>query len=298
LWWLGFEGVGCWDWFSQLSMPKSPELDRFILLAFRDAAALEAWHANGPQDELSRMRERVVGTVPPRATVLVATRGQEHLLDALTRPAWHFPQNGAGAYVPVTDSRALMVQLDELRARKADYLVIPKSSIVWLEGLPEFRRYLQLRYRAIAEEPERDGCIIYDLAEKDVFAPGGYFGHLDYLRLIRQIREVVSTIAPSESIVLVVSSGDDELLKLGGRQGWHFPRNEEGGYAGYYPPDSQAAIAHLEELRAKGAEYLVIPRTAFWWLDVYAEFGKHLESRYPILVRDNDACMIFALARA
>jgi tRNA (mo5U34)-methyltransferase len=296
LWWLGFDDVGCWNWFPQASIPNSPELDRFILLAFREGAALEAWHANGPRDELGRMRERVVGIVPPRATVLVATQGRERFLDALARPAWHFPQNGAGAHVPITDSRALMVQLDELRARNADYLVIPRSSVSWLDGLPDFRQYLQRRYRAIAGEPERDGCMIYDLAEKDAFAPGGYFPNFDYFRLVRQIRELVGTIAPSGSIVLVVSRGDDDLLKLDGSQGWHFPRNEQGGYLGHYPPDSATATAHLEELRAKGAEYLVIPRTAFWWLDHYAEFGEHLESRYPVLLRDDGTCMIFGLA--
>jgi tRNA (mo5U34)-methyltransferase len=298
LWWLGFEGVGYWNWFPQPSIPNSPELDRFVLLAFRDPAILEAWHANGPRDDLGRMRERVVGRVPPRATVLVASQGQEQLLDAVPRVAWHFPQNGAGTHVPVTDTRALMVQLDELRARKADYLVIPRSSMPWLDGLSDFRQYLQLRYTAITNEPERDGCIIYDLADKGALAPGGYFPDFDYFRLVRQIREMVATVAPPESIVLVVSRGDDELLKLDGSQGWHFPRNEDGGYPGHYPPDSATAIAHLEELRAKGAEYLLIPRTAFWWLEHYAEFGKHLESRYPALVRDDGTCMIFGLAES
>jgi SAM-dependent methyltransferase len=298
LWWLGFEGAACWDWFRQTSIPNTPELDRFILLAFRDAAALEAWHANGPQDELGRMRERVVGTVPPRATALVATEGHQRFLDALTRSAAHFPQDGAGAHVPVTNTRALMVQLDELRARKADYLVIPKSSMGWLEALPDFRRHLQQRFKAITEEPDRDGCVIYDLAEKDAFGPGGYFGSFDYRRLVRQVREMVGTVAASGSIVLVVSKGDDELLKLEGRQGWHFPQDADGNYASHHPPDSATAIAHLEELRGKGAEYLVIPRTEFWWLDHYGEFAQHLESRYPTLVRDDGTCMVFALAVA
>ena len=50
-----------------------------------------------------------------------------------------------------------MVQLDELRTRKAEYLVIPKSSITWLDSLPDFRQYLQRRFRVIADEAERDG---------------------------------------------------------------------------------------------------------------------------------------------
>jgi len=33
-------------------------------------------------------------------------------------------------------------------------------------------------------------------------------------------------------------------------------------------------------LRAKGGEYLLIPRTSFWWLEYYADFRRHLESSY------------------
>ena len=43
---------------------------------------------------------------------------------------------------------------------------------------------------------------------------------------------------PLEATVMVVSKGDDELLKLGGRRALHFPQNEAGEYAGHYPADS------------------------------------------------------------
>ncbi len=79
------------------------------------------------------------------------------------------------------------------------------------------------------------------------------------------------------------------------RQAWHFPQTEEGVYAGYYPASSAEAIAHLEELRAKGAEFLLFPKTAFWWLEHYGEFGQHLKSHYRVLLHREDACMIFAL---
>ena len=65
-------------------------------------------------------------------------------------------------------------------------------------------------------------------------------------------------------------------------------------YAGYYPDNSLSAIAHLEALRAEGADYLVFPATAFWWRDKYADFYRHLERRYNQAVVTN-ACVIFAL---
>jgi glycosyltransferase involved in cell wall biosynthesis len=118
----------------------------------------------------------------------------------------------------------------------------------------------------------------------------------DYRRLVGRIREAVGTAVPPGATVVVVSKGDKELLELGdGRRGWHFPQNEEGVYAGYYPADSAEAIAHLEELRSKGAEYLLLPGTALWWLEEYEGFGRHLESRYR-RVQDDEACVIYALS--
>ena len=100
---------------------------------------------------------------------------------------------------------------------------------------------------------------------------------------------------PTGSVVVVVSRGDDNLLQLGPRRGWHFPRTEAGVYAGYYPADSGEAIAHLEEIRRKGADYLLFPSTAFWWLGFYGDFQKHLESHYPCVCSD-PSCLIFQLS--
>jgi GT2 family glycosyltransferase len=116
-----------------------------------------------------------------------------------------------------------------------------------------------------------------------------------YQQLVEHIRTVVCTTLPPEATVVVVSKGDDDLLKLDGRQALHFPQTEEGMYAGYYPADSAEAIERLEALRAKGADYLVFPSTAFWWLDHYAEFKTYLEHTYNMIMLLADTCAIFAL---
>ena len=126
-------------------------------------------------------------------------------------------------------------------------------------------------------------------------APSKYLG---YQQLVRRIRDVVRTTLPADATVIIASKGDNELLRLDVRQAWHFPQNEDGGYAGYYPVDSAAAIHHLEELRSKGGDYLLFPSTALWWLDHYDEFREHLEQRYRVLVREEDACVVFALQAA
>jgi hypothetical protein len=112
---------------------------------------------------------------------------------------------------------------------------------------------------------------------------------------VGRIRKAVEIATPRHSKVAVISKGDDKLLQLGGRQGWHFPQDDHGGYAGYYPGDSTAAITHLETLRVKGANYLVLPSTALWWLDCYGEFRQHLMQHYQVVVEQKDTCLIFAL---
>jgi hypothetical protein len=80
-----------------------------------------------------------------------------------------------------------------------------------------------------------------------------------------------------------------------GRDGWHFPQDSEGRYAGYYPGNDLEVIGHLETLSTKGGEYFLIPQTAFWWLDHYPQLRSHLDKRYRRVWSDPD-CIIYRLA--
>jgi hypothetical protein len=117
----------------------------------------------------------------------------------------------------------------------------------------------------------------------------------EYDSLIEGLRETANAIIPRNATVLVVSRGDDELLRIGPRRALHFPQDEFGRYPGYHPEDSAAAIEMLESMRVRGGEYLLLPSTAFWWLDYYEGFRKHLEQRYPAATTSDD-CMIFELS--
>jgi hypothetical protein len=116
-----------------------------------------------------------------------------------------------------------------------------------------------------------------------------------YHDLVREIQATVRGAVPALATVLVVSRGDDELLRLDSREAWHFPRHADGRYAGYHPADSETAIAHLEELREKGAQYIVFPASARWWLEYYEDFADHLDSHYSIVADDEPTCTIYAL---
>lgn len=82
---------------------------------------------------------------------------------------------------------------------------------------------------------------------------------------------------------------------LEGRRGLHFPQVDGGVYAGHHPVDSEEAITGLEALREQGAQFFVLPSTAFWWLDHYPDFAAHLTGRYRVAMRNPEACLIFDL---
>jgi len=118
---------------------------------------------------------------------------------------------------------------------------------------------------------------------------------LAYDELAPRIAALVEETTPVGTIVLVVSKGDESLIRFSGRSGWHFPRASNGQYAGHHPIDGQWAVDHLEALRATGGAYLVLPATYYWWLEHYPELELHLRSRYERLSCPEGVCRIYRL---
>ncbi len=118
----------------------------------------------------------------------------------------------------------------------------------------------------------------------------------EYFDLVQEIREAVCAALPPSARLLVTSKGDDDLLNLGGRTAQHFPKTRDRECAHYHPAGSLPAIAHLEFERGNGAEYFLLPRTAFWWLDHYQEFREHLDGRFS-LIDSGSTCRIYDLRR-
>ena len=116
-----------------------------------------------------------------------------------------------------------------------------------------------------------------------------------YRQMVRRFQRLVTRAAPSAATVVVLSKGDQELISLDGRRGWHFPQRSDGVYAGHYPADSSTAITHLERLRELGAEFLAIPATSLWWLEKYPEFRDHVERRYRLVVELPEIGFIYVL---
>jgi glycosyltransferase involved in cell wall biosynthesis len=105
--------------------------------------------------------------------------------------------------------------------------------------------------------------------------------------------ELVDRHVPADATVAVVSRGDDALLRFRA-SGRHLPSTGDGRYAGHHPADDSAAIRHLDEARAAGARFLLVPATSDWWFDHYRGFTDHLE-RIARRVADEDGHVLFDL---
>jgi hypothetical protein len=119
-----------------------------------------------------------------------------------------------------------------------------------------------------------------------------------YEQLVRRIRAIVVDVVRPGARIAVISRGDDELLRFDNRVAWHFPRLDNGSYAGYHPESSRDAIEHLEALHERGAQHLLLPAPSFWWRDYYPELFEHLERRGGAAVWDDETCAIFELETA
>jgi GT2 family glycosyltransferase len=116
-----------------------------------------------------------------------------------------------------------------------------------------------------------------------------------YAALAGRVTDAVREHVPSGETVLVASRGDDTLVDLEHHRASHFPQIDDGTYAGHHPADDEEAIAQLEQLRERGATYLVLPASSMWWLDHYEGFRRHLEDRYSCSSDDPETARIYRL---
>ncbi len=122
-------------------------------------------------------------------------------------------------------------------------------------------------------------------------------GEAQYAELVARVQASVAAFVPPGASVLVLSRGDAALTELPGLAAAHFPQDASGDYAGHHPADSADATARLQTLQRRGAEYLVIPATARWWLKFYVGFAEHLASHCELIADVPDACLIYGLGR-
>lgn len=252
---------------------------------------------SGYERLLARIREVVRAMLPPSATVLVVSKGDEELLELDGRPGWHFPRDESGKYAgyhPGSAQEAIR-HLESLREAGANYILFPCTAFWWLGHYDDLAQHLIRRYQLV--HADNDTCVIFALNGHKVpvrdavrqTRPGRY------TRFVDEVRDVVRSVLPENASILVISSGDDELVNIGGERARHFPQGEDGGHAGFHPADGVEAVLHLDKLTRAGAEFLVIPETEFWWLDHYTDFRHHLERVHRLVLHQGHVCVIYEL---
>ena len=130
---------------------------------------------------------------------------------------------------------------------------------------------------------------------REIQALVGRVERLRYHWMVRRIRRLIDRLTPRGATVAVVSHGDGQLIAVANRHGWHLPAAARDAGTGADPVDSEAAIAQVEQLRLRGARYLVIPRTALWWLDRYHGLDEHLRRSATCMFHDVRTGALFAL---
>jgi len=156
-----------------------------------------------------------------------------------------------------------------------------------------------------ASDPELDDELAEALAHlrralaarRGEAAPAAPTETLRYRRLVGRVRAALAALTPPDATVAVVSRGDDDLLDLEGRTGWHFPQDEDGIWHGYHPADSDDAVAALRAVAGKGATHLAVPGPSLWWLDQYRGFAEHLRSAHTEVAATEDV-IVYALRGA
>jgi hypothetical protein len=132
---------------------------------------------------------------------------------------------------------------------------------------------------------------------REIQALVGRVERLRYHWMAQRLRRLIDRLTPRGATVAVVSHGDGQLTAVAGRHGWHLPAAAPHAVADD-PIDSEAAIAQVEQLRLRGARYLVIPRTALWWLDRYRGLDEHLRRSATCMFHDVRTGALFALGAA
>jgi hypothetical protein len=119
----------------------------------------------------------------------------------------------------------------------------------------------------------------------------------EYRALAERVRALITASVPAGARVLVITRGDEQLLRLRGREGQHFPQSPTGLYAGHHPAAGVEAVEELERLAERGAEYLAIPATALWWLDHYPELRERLDGGGELVASEPDTGVVYSLGQ-
>jgi hypothetical protein len=235
---------------------------------------------------IARVHATAAVALPAGASVLVVSKGDAALAQIPGVAAQHFPQDASsGNYAGhhPADSAQAVAQLQDLQRRGARYLVIPATSLWWLDFYAELAEHLAANAALVADEP--GACRIFDLGQRPLAEAVAALDAEPPLSLA-QMRDYLENLLSLDSRAVVLETGG-------------------GALAGALAPLAVAGVAGedlrhspeqaLVRLAEAGAEYLVVPRCAEDWLRRHAEVAGVLETRCRKIADQRYLCRVFEL---
>jgi hypothetical protein len=217
------------------------ELQRAARDSASDAVPAPATSTARPEYDrlVAEIRATARELIPSDASVLVAGKGDDALLGFNGSRGWHFPISPDGRYAghhPAGDTAAI-AQLEALRARGADHLLLPATTLWWLDHYQGLRRHLEDRYVRLFQA---EHCAIYRLEPGDRTVAAGPIAMLkravasvrmrsgrdpsilDWgteLGIADQLPEMPVLVPPGEGAVLPYLDGTIDVVVLAGADG-------------------------------------------------------------------------------
>jgi hypothetical protein len=113
------------------------------------------------------VRAIAVRVIPPGANAAVVSRGDADLLNLGHALGRHFPEAPSGVYAGYhpADSEAAIAALLSSQRRGVRFLLIPGTSLWWLDHYVGLREHLETHGSCLWRDPR---CVIYDLAAAPV----------------------------------------------------------------------------------------------------------------------------------
>lgn len=243
----------------------------------------------GYAELVQRLCIMVQTAVPEGAIIAVVSKGDPNLLAFTARRGWHFPRTTSGEYAGhhPADGDDAVERLRSARAAGATHLVIPQTAIWWLDHYIELRRHLEGAATVVARDD--DVGVVYAL-EAPVPAPSAQVApqlgrDLDTV----QLEQLLANILPEECTVVVAAGAHTSLPEVGDRVllPWHI----DGAGAAH-------ATSKLEELRSRGAAFLVVPVAVDPLLRRNVAVQRYLAQSGPQVLHQRHVCTVFDLRGA
>lgn len=122
--------------------------------------------------------------------------------------------------------------------------------------------------------------------------PKQYLEAAGWMNRLYLMTDDIRTMIPPQDTLVLADQGQLGTVITGRHHILPFPERD-GQYWGP-PEDDDTAIQELGRLRRSGARFMAFAWPAFWWLDYYSEFHRHLRSEFRCVLQ-NDRLVVFDL---